>query len=324
MVKIGRTGRRTLMGALAIVVVLLLATTVPVFAFTPGEHGTPTGGQHTDLMGRAGDVTLTFQQNATLECEQGTTASQFNFNLNYTIVGAALPAGATVIVYLSPNNGAINGNANGNAAAYIAQVESNWTSVDLGGLSGSGTKTFSLNVSSPFQLVTGGVLGVIASDLNGALPTKKFNSKTNSLNCMESEATPTPTPTASPTATPTATLPNTTPTPTPTPTATPTATLPNTTPTPTPTPTATPTATLPNTTPTPTPTATPAETPSPTPTAEATPTPAATPTPPDTAVGPTTSGPQGSVAGVVLLILVIGSAAGALLLVRPMRPEQDR
>jgi hypothetical protein len=119
---------------------------------------------------------------------------------------------------------------------------------------------------------------------------------------VQLESSPTPTPTASPTATPTAS-------PTPTPTATPTAT-----PTgqPTPSPTATPTAT-----PIGHPTPTPADTPGPTPT------PAALPTPPDTAVGPATPGSSG-IAGVVLLTLVIGSAAGILLLIRPMRPEQVR
>jgi hypothetical protein len=86
---------------------------------------------------------------------------------------------------------------------------------------------------------------------------------------------------------------------------------------PTATPTASPTAT-PTASPTATPTGTPAQTPNPTPT------PAATPTPPDTAVGPTAHAPPASMAGVVLLVLVIGSAAGALLLARPMRPEAER
>jgi hypothetical protein len=116
-----------------------------------------------------------------------------------------------------------------------------------------------------------------------------------------------------------------TPTPTPTPTATPT-------PTPTPTPTATPTPT-PTGTPTPTPVPTPTPTPTPeghpTPTPPATPTPAPTPTPaatpPDTAAAPPSSAPaNGWAAGTILLVLVLGGAAGALLLVRPMQPKRQR
>src|SRR5512143_1341887 len=94
-------------------------------AFTPGENGVPTSGDHTNLQGRAGDVGLTWQTNATLNCTDGSTAQQFNFHLDYNISGAALPAGSVVVVYLSPNQGAINNNAGGNDAAYIAQVESN-------------------------------------------------------------------------------------------------------------------------------------------------------------------------------------------------------
>ncbi len=178
-------------------------------AFEPGGNGHPTSGNLTNLMGRADDVTLVFQLNATLTCTSN-TATSFTFNLNYAISGAPLPNGAHVVVYLSPNNGAISNNSEGNDAAYIAAVQSNETSVDMSGLSGAGTKTFTLTVTTPFQLSGGGVLGVIANDAGGKL----FNSKTNSLNCTEATApTPTPTLTATPTATPTTT-----------PTAVPTAT----------------------------------------------------------------------------------------------------
>jgi hypothetical protein len=193
------------------------------FAFTPGENGHPTSGPYSDLKG--GTASFTFQANATLACTGGDTAQQFDFKLDYK--DADLPAGATIVVYLSPNNGAINNNADGDAAAYTARVESNYTVIDVGGLSGDGTLTFALPVAHPFQLLGGGVLGVIATESDGSVVS---TSKTNSLNC--GEALPTPAPTAVPTAAPTAT-------PTPAPTAVPTA-APTATPTPAPTATATP------------------------------------------------------------------------------------
>jgi len=251
-------------------------------AFTPGDNGHPTSGPYSDLKG--GSASFTFQTNMTINCTGNNTAQQFNMHLNYS--GASLPAGATIVVYLSPNGGAINNNAGGNDAAYIAQVESNYKVIDVGGLSGSGTLTFSVSVTHPFQLSGGGVLGVIATESDG---TSVSTSKTNSINCGEALATPTPTPTPAPTATPT---PAPTATPTPAPTATPT---PAPTATPTPAPTATPTP-APTATPTPAPTATPTPdataTPTPAPTATPTPAPTATPTPAPTAT------PTGEVGGI--------------------------
>ncbi len=195
-------GMAAVIAALALVASVLVGWSVErALAFEPGGNGHPTSGNLTNLMGRANDVTLTFQTNATLTCTSN-TATSFTFNLNYAISGAPLPAGAHVVVYLSPNNGAISNNSGGNDAAYVAAVESNETSVDMSGLSGSGTVTFTLAVTTPFQLSGGGVLGVIANDVGG----KIFNSKTNSLNCTEATApTPTPTVTVTPAPTPTAT-----------------------------------------------------------------------------------------------------------------------
>ena len=53
----------------------------------------------------------------TINCTGDGTAQQFNIKLDYSISGAALPAGSTLIVYLSPNNGAINNNAGGDGRA---------------------------------------------------------------------------------------------------------------------------------------------------------------------------------------------------------------
>ena len=150
-------------------------------AFTPGENNHPNGGPYSDLKG--GTATFTFQQNAQLTCDSEDNASSFTFHIDYNITGT-LPDDATLVVYLSPNNGAINGNSGGDDAGYIADVESNFKIVtDVGGLSGTGTLDVVLTISSPFQLVTGGVLGVFASELDG----QSWSSKTNSLNCSEQE-----------------------------------------------------------------------------------------------------------------------------------------
>ena len=62
-------------------------------------------------------------------------------------------------MYLSPNNGAVNGNGGGNPGAYIAAVESNFVVLDVGNLAGSGTLTFNVPVTSAFTVSTGGILG---------------------------------------------------------------------------------------------------------------------------------------------------------------------
>lgn len=284
--KVQRSAPRTLLATTAFAAALLSATTVSVFAFTPGENGAPTGGHHTDLQGRAADVALTLRQDATIECSQLITAATVNLALDYEVQGAALPAESTVVVYVSPNDAAIDGNADTNndgsvssaeASAYVATVESNFTTVDAAGLSGSGTLTFSLDVTSPFQLLAGGVRGVVASDLHGSEPSVTFGTQSNVLNCLEAEGSPSPTPTAS-------SSPSATPTPTSRPTDTPA--------------------------------------PEPTPTAPAGGVPQ--PTPPDTAVGPTMNGSPGNgLARMGLVMLVIGSAAGVLLLMRPVRAEHE-
>ena len=154
-------------------------------AFTPGENNHPNGGPYSDLKG--GTATFTFQQNAQLTCDSEDNASSFTFHIDYNITGT-LPDDATLVVYLSPNNGAINGNSGGDDAGYIADVESNFKIVtEVGGLSGTGTLDVVLPISSPFQLVTGGVLGVFASEDPSVEGAQSWSSKTNSLNCSEQE-----------------------------------------------------------------------------------------------------------------------------------------
>jgi cell division septation protein DedD len=294
-----RRGKRTLIGSLVISTVIAISMTTPVLAFNPGENGHPTAGPNTDLQGRAGDVDLAFiSDTASIDCD-GDTVTELHMFLAYSVNGDPLPAGSSVVVYLSPNDGAINNNADSDndgdvsgaeEAAYVAAVESNYVAVDVSGLSDMDTLDIDVTVTEAFKASNGGILGVIASDLNGSDATVEFTSKTNSLQCDDAAETPTPTPTGSPDATPTAT-----------PTAMPTAT-----------PTATPTGT-PDGTPTPTPAATPTATPD------------AVPTPPDTAIGsPVDTSTNNAAAGAVLVMLVAGSLAAAFLLVRPLRRREDR
>ena len=110
-------GNRTMIliaafAALALSVAFAIRPAISL-AFTAGDNGHPTSGPYTDLKG--GSANFTFQQNATLTCDES-TASRFHFHLDYNVTGT-LPAGATLVVYLSPNQGAINNNAGGNDAA---------------------------------------------------------------------------------------------------------------------------------------------------------------------------------------------------------------
>jgi hypothetical protein len=149
--------------------------------FTPGQNGQPTDGTNSDLKG--GTATFTFQQNGQLNCD-GDTATSFHFTVDYVVTGT-LPAGASLVIYLSPNQGAINNNAGGDAAGYIADVESNYTVKDVSGLTGSGSFTVDVTVTTAFQLSGGGVLGVFASEDGDG---QSWSSKTNSLQCSEAQS----------------------------------------------------------------------------------------------------------------------------------------
>jgi len=167
--------------ALALSMLYLINPVTAAETFTPGQNGQPTDGTNSDLKG--GTATFTFETNGQLNCD-GDTATSFHFTVDYVITGT-LPAGASLVIYLSPNQGAINNNANGNPAAYIADVESNYTVKDVSGFSGSGSFTVDVNVTTPFQLSGGGVLGVFASEDGDG---QSWSSKTNSLQCSEAQS----------------------------------------------------------------------------------------------------------------------------------------
>jgi hypothetical protein len=173
-----------------------------------GDDNLPNSGH----MSATGGLTPTMLANATISCDAGNTVNTISgqFTLNGT--GGL---GSFVVIYLTPNNGS--------NASPIGNVENNEVQVDLSGR--SGTISYSLPVTSAFTATSGGILAVFAKDVDGSI----YTSKSNSLNCTESVATPTPQPTPTPEVTPTPT-PEVTPTPTPEVTPTPT---PEVTPTPT-------------------------------------------------------------------------------------------
>jgi len=179
-----------LIAAIAAIALSMLYLISPVTAdagYTPGSHGEPTGGQNSDLKG--GTATFTFEQNAVLSCN-GDTATSFSFTVDYSVTGT-LPANSTLIIYLSPNQGAINNNAGGDAAGYIADVESNFFSKDVSGLTGSGSFPVTVTVTVPFDLAGGGVLGVFADEASWAgTAGLEWSSKSNSVQCSEAQSVP--------------------------------------------------------------------------------------------------------------------------------------
>ena len=173
------------MAAMSIIALTLGYLVHPVYAgnFNAGQNGHPYLGPYSDLDG--GTATFTFEQNAKLSCD-GDTAKSFDFTVNYSFTSPP-GASATLVIYLSPNQGAINNNAGGNDAAYIQAVESNWVVKDVSGLSGSGSFNVTVPVTSSFQLSGGGVLGVFASESGDG---QSWTGKTNSLQCSEAQSVP--------------------------------------------------------------------------------------------------------------------------------------
>jgi hypothetical protein len=209
---------------------LLAPSASPAFAAGPGDNGSgwPDGGPKSDatIDGSASAVENTASMNnAKMFCD-GSSAGHFTGSFDLT---EDMDEGSTIVVYLAANNGS-NASPAGN-------VSKNYAVVDV---EDAGTYPFTLNVTAPFTATQGGVLIVFAVNADGTVIS---SSKSNSLNCTESESTPTPTETPDDTPKPTET-PDDTPKPTETPDDTPTPTeTPDDTPTPTETPDDTPTPT---------------------------------------------------------------------------------
>jgi hypothetical protein len=178
-----------LLAAIAAIALSMLYLIRPVAAadpFSPGQDGHPTSGESSDLDG--GTATFTFSTsgtNAILTCN-GDTPTSFSFKIDYNVT-TTLGDNATLIVYLSPNQGAIENNANGDVQGYIDDVQSNFEPVDIGGLTGTGTLTVVVDITTSFQLSGGGVLGVIAETSSDEVVS---TSKSLSVQCSEAQSVP--------------------------------------------------------------------------------------------------------------------------------------
>jgi hypothetical protein len=200
--KTQRATQFRVLGWLAVVALLAVAILGP----TAGSAlaGTPTSGATSDLKGIASSYTNVLidgaagTSNDTVLLCSDNTATQFVSHISFSLSQTA-PAGSYFRVYLTPNGGA-------QLTPAGVDITANQGTIDTSGLTaGDYSLPITLNVTTSFDITSGGVLLVIADDVSGA----KFNSKSNSLNCTE--AAPTPTPTVAPTPTPTVA-----PTPTPT------------------------------------------------------------------------------------------------------------
>ncbi|HEX8939577.1 MAG TPA: hypothetical protein VF763_05390 [Candidatus Limnocylindrales bacterium] len=179
---------------------LLLALVGPAagsaLAAAPGANGkgTPIGGQtsHATL---GGSVPAAADSATMGSAEIWCAAGQVGRIWGSFTLGRTLDASSSIVVYLVPNTG---------SDAPAATVSANYIQVSLATQHTAGSRVdWSIAVTSPFDGTKGGVLGVFAVNVDGR--TAIGSSKTNSLNCSESTATPAPagTPVAAPTTAPT-------------------------------------------------------------------------------------------------------------------------
>ncbi|HTG42857.1 MAG TPA: hypothetical protein VK697_14710, partial [Methylomirabilota bacterium] len=136
-----------------------------VAAAEPGSPDFVPNSGHTSSSG----LSLTMGT-ATMNCHDSSVNS-FSGSFTYSGTGH-------VVVYAAANGGS--------DAAPAGNVQNNETTIDV---SGSGTVTFTLTITSPFTATSGGVLVVFASDVAGD---NNYNSKSNSLNCTEGTPPSTP------------------------------------------------------------------------------------------------------------------------------------
>jgi hypothetical protein len=92
-----------------------------------------------------------------------------------------LDVGSKITVYLAPNNG-----SNANPEANVAKNETTITFTSANNASGT-VVPWSITITSPFTVSSGGILGVFAVNDDGV--TAISSSKTNSLNCTEGTTT---------------------------------------------------------------------------------------------------------------------------------------
>src|SRR5262245_52624189 len=180
----------------AMLAVALLAPST-VFAAGPGNNGLDSTGNGTTSNAKVGGSlsaagnSATMNADAVLACS-GTNAGSVTGSFTLT---KDLDAGSTITIYLVPNNGS-NANPEGN----VSRNETTVTLTDADNSSGS-VIGWTVNVTSPFTVSSGGILGVFAVNADGR--TAISSSKTNSLNCTESSpSAPPSSPPSAPPSTP--------------------------------------------------------------------------------------------------------------------------
>ena len=165
---------------------LFVPTTSAVLAAGPGDNGNgwPDGGPKSSATvdGSKTDVAGGATMNSAEMFCNGTSANHFSGSFELT---KDFDAGSTIVVYLSANNGS--------NASPAANVSKNYAVVPV---EDAGTYPFTLTITAPFTSSAGGVLIVFAVNDNGTIIS---SSKSNSLNCTEAAATPTPVVTPEPT-----------------------------------------------------------------------------------------------------------------------------
>src|SRR3954470_17659634 len=129
----------------------MLAPAAVVAAGPGGEDHLPNSGHTSNTRG----LLATMASNAVISCDATNTV--IGISGHFALSGAG-SAGASLVIYLTPNNGS--------DAAPAANVEDNETTVDLSGKSGD--VGFGLPVTAPFTTTKGGVLAVFAMDVDGS------------------------------------------------------------------------------------------------------------------------------------------------------------
>jgi len=182
---------------------LVFAALAPatVSASGPGNNGADPTGNGTTSHAKVGGVLAAAADSATMGSAkifcQGDSVGHIDGSFTLT---KTLDVGSVITVYLAPNNG-----SNADPIGNVSKNETSITLTAANNTSGS-VIDWSITVTSAFTATTGGILGVFAVNEGGSVISP---SKTNSLNCGETETTTTST-TTTPTTTSTTTTETTT------------------------------------------------------------------------------------------------------------------
>jgi hypothetical protein len=186
--------RRHLLGkllsasAVAALVAGLVATgAAPALAAGPGNNGLNPTGNGTTSDATLGTSLTAAGGSATMDGAKGHSSLTCSGNNAQSATGSftltkTLDVGSTIVVYLVPNNGS-------NAVGDVTKNQTTVTLTSSNNTTGS-VINWSISVTSPFTVSTGGILGVFAVNADYNPPTDPGtsigSSKTYSLNCTES------------------------------------------------------------------------------------------------------------------------------------------